>query len=236
MGSTIPRAISALRMRPAVRSETARPWARSSGPSLALPDIGKSWRRRSSARTVADGQRVARLSRLASWTSHRQRTRRPVHNALLAKSIDERWLRRAGTTRRRRSPSDGRRRGTAAHRQVIRLVQAIGLLAIDHSPGAAVRAAADSRAAGAAGKLAQACPQLGIVASPRSISGDRAGEIDRAAGPPLAARVGLDQVLNARRRAAGVTSILPAGPWAPRYPDAPPPAAASARAARHRLA
>jgi hypothetical protein len=28
------------------------------------------------------------------------------------------------------------------------------------------------------GKLAQACPQLGIVASPRSISGDRAGETD----------------------------------------------------------
>jgi hypothetical protein len=44
------------------------------------------------------------------------------------------------------------------------------------------------------GKLAQACPQLGVIASPRAIPGDRAGEADQAAGPPLAATVNLDQV------------------------------------------
>jgi hypothetical protein len=44
------------------------------------------------------------------------------------------------------------------------------------------------------GELAQACPQLGVVASPRPIPDDRAGEADQPAGPPLAATVGLDQV------------------------------------------
>ena len=57
--------------------------------------------------------RGAALSRVASSTRHRQWKPRPIHKPSLSKSIDQRWLRHAGTVRRTRSRSGGRRRRTA---------------------------------------------------------------------------------------------------------------------------